>query len=616
MAATESGTRAMAALDDLYRQHVGDVYRYTYAVLGNHADAEDVTQTTFVNALRALERGETPREPSHWLLAIAHNLVRQRWRQAANRPTMVELVHDVPDEGPGEEDVQLDELVRALQRIPPSQREALVMRELEGRSYAEIAELLGLTTGALETLLFRARRSLAEEIENLVTCQSAELALSKQSDGRLSRKDRKRLDEHLAECPSCAAFAKTQARQRRAFKGLAMLPLPVGLALFRDVPAASAATVTHIGSASVAGTSGVGAGGTTAGGGAAGGAVTAGGTVAGGSLLGGVAVKIAAVIVIATFAVGAGYKGVTALGDGPSSSDVAAPAHGKADARTAVKGATAAAAANPSASTKQAASQNGRQPRGRAGDRDEGRAPGRAWDDRRRGRERRTVCRRPCRARQRRRRDVERRRRDRRERWRRDRRERSGGSVGRGAGPPERERRRPTPTAGAGDGPAAGGSSGSAGGSVAAPPRTSGPSTAPKPTKAPATKGKGKSKPKPTPKPKAGTPPKGGGGTKPTKPETPTAPGNGGTGGGNGNPNAGGNNNAPNGQSAPVTEPAAPQTPSEAPPAANQPAAPPAATPQQQSAGESPATDGSASDGQKNGDGWGQGVGGGRDHKG
>src|SRR6187455_497419 len=256
MAATESSTRAMAALDDLYRQHVGEVYRYTYAVLGNHADAEDVTQTTFVNALRALERGEEPRNASAWLIAIAHNVVRQRWRQAASRPAEVELVHDVP-ETPAEEDIEVDELVRALQRIPPSQREALVMRELEGRSYVEIAELLGLTTGALETLLFRARRSLAEEIENLVTCQSAELALSKQSDGRLSRKERKRLDEHLAECPSCAAFAKTQARQRRAFKGLAMLPVPVGLALFRDVPAASAATVTHIGSASVAGTSGV-----------------------------------------------------------------------------------------------------------------------------------------------------------------------------------------------------------------------------------------------------------------------------------------------------------------------------------------------------------------------
>src|SRR5574339_276386 len=97
MAATEISTRANTALDDLYRHHVGEVYRYTYAVLGNHADAEDVTQTTFVNALRAIERGETPEEPERWLMVIAHNLVRQRWRQAAARPTVVELETDVPD---------------------------------------------------------------------------------------------------------------------------------------------------------------------------------------------------------------------------------------------------------------------------------------------------------------------------------------------------------------------------------------------------------------------------------------------------------------------------------------------------------------------------------------
>ena len=211
MAATETSTRASAALDDLYRHHVGEVYRYTYAVLGNHADAEDVTQTTFVNALRALERGEDPRNASAWLIAIAHNVVRQRWRQAAARPAEVELEHDVPVVE-GEEDIEVDELVRALQRIPPSQREALVMRELEGRSYNEIAGLLGLTTAALETLLFRARRSLAEELENLVTCQSAQLALSKQLDGRLGRKERRRLDDHLAECQDCARLAAMQTR--------------------------------------------------------------------------------------------------------------------------------------------------------------------------------------------------------------------------------------------------------------------------------------------------------------------------------------------------------------------------------------------------------------------
>src|SRR5918995_7545620 len=96
MAAIETSVRATAALDDLYRRHVGDVYRYSYAVLGNHADAEDVTQTTFVNALRALERGEEPRKPSNWLITIAHNLIRQRFRQQQARPHEVELDRDVP----------------------------------------------------------------------------------------------------------------------------------------------------------------------------------------------------------------------------------------------------------------------------------------------------------------------------------------------------------------------------------------------------------------------------------------------------------------------------------------------------------------------------------------
>jgi RNA polymerase sigma factor (sigma-70 family) len=315
MAAPELNVRANATLDDLYRRHVGDVYRYTYAVLGNHADAEDVTQTTFVNALRALERGDQPRDPSNWLLAISHNIVRQRWRQAAVRPTEVELVTDVPDEST-EPNVELDELVRALQRIPPAQREALVMRELEGRSYNEISELLGLTISALETLLFRARRSLAEELENIVTCQSAELAMSKQLDGRLSRKERRRLDEHLADCDACAKLVETQRRQRRAFKGLAVLPVPVGLALFKGVPTASAATLPTIGigatgSGTGVGATGVGAGG--AGAGAGGATAAAGGTVAGGSILGGAVAKVAAVVIAGTVATGVGYEGVKAV---------------------------------------------------------------------------------------------------------------------------------------------------------------------------------------------------------------------------------------------------------------------------------------------------------------
>ena len=326
MAATETSTRAAAALDDLYRHHVGEVYRYTYAVLGNHADAEDVTQTTFVNALRALERGEAPRNPSSWLIAIAQNVVRQRWRQAAARPAEVELVQDVPAMSV-EDDVELEELVRALQRIPPTQREALVLRELEGRSYNEIAELLGLTTAALETLLFRARRSLADELENLVTCQSAELAMSKQLDGRLSRKEKRRLDDHLAECADCARLAQTHSRQRRAFKGLAVLPLPIGLALFKGAPnAAAAASLPTIGAGGIT-SNGAGTAAATAG---AGGTATgaAGGAAVGGSLVA-AGLKVAAVIVAATVATGAAYRSVEALRDsGAKVAAVAPVTHG------------------------------------------------------------------------------------------------------------------------------------------------------------------------------------------------------------------------------------------------------------------------------------------------
>ena len=197
MATTETSSPATEALDELYRAHAAEVYRYSYAVLGNAADAEDVTQTTFVNALRALARGDPPRRPSSWLITIAHNIVRQRFRQQQARPVEVELDRDVPSAEVSDDDApSLEELVRALQRIPPRQREALVLRELEGRAYKEIAEILDTSVGALETLLFRARRSLAEELENLVTCDRAELAISKR-DGRLGRKERRRLDAHL-----------------------------------------------------------------------------------------------------------------------------------------------------------------------------------------------------------------------------------------------------------------------------------------------------------------------------------------------------------------------------------------------------------------------------------
>src|ERR687883_795267 len=77
------------SFERIYRRHVGDVYRYALAVMRNEADAEDVTQTTFMNAYRAFQRGDRPDKPHNWLIAIAHNVCRQRFRQAARRPNEV-----------------------------------------------------------------------------------------------------------------------------------------------------------------------------------------------------------------------------------------------------------------------------------------------------------------------------------------------------------------------------------------------------------------------------------------------------------------------------------------------------------------------------------------------
>jgi RNA polymerase sigma factor (sigma-70 family) len=149
------------AFEQLYRRYVKDVYRYTLALLQNPADAEDVTQTTFLNAWRAYRRGVEPVKPHNWLIKIAHNAARTRYAVSARRPKEVafdESAHELPV--PAEEASELQGVLQALAELPFNQRAALVMRELEGRSYSEISEALEVSVSAVETLIFRARRSL------------------------------------------------------------------------------------------------------------------------------------------------------------------------------------------------------------------------------------------------------------------------------------------------------------------------------------------------------------------------------------------------------------------------------------------------------------------------
>jgi RNA polymerase sigma factor (sigma-70 family) len=149
------------AFESLYRRYVKDVYHYALALLRNPADAEDVTQTTFLNAYRAYQRGIEIEKPHNWLIKIAHNVARTRHARASCRVKEVPLEDHVEQLAvPEAEQPDVVGVLRALGRLPFNQRAALVMRELEGRSYAEIADTIGVSTSAVEALIFRGRKSL------------------------------------------------------------------------------------------------------------------------------------------------------------------------------------------------------------------------------------------------------------------------------------------------------------------------------------------------------------------------------------------------------------------------------------------------------------------------
>ncbi len=162
-------SRPDRAFERIYKRHVGDVYRYALAVMRNPADAEDVAQTTFLNAYRAyIEKGQRPEKPQNWLIAIAHNVCRQRFRQSARRPSEVAFEDDIADTIVDEDAPTGEDIRRALGHLAFNQRAALVMRELEGRSYEEIAEILDCNLGTVKSRLNRARTAFAAIIEPFV----------------------------------------------------------------------------------------------------------------------------------------------------------------------------------------------------------------------------------------------------------------------------------------------------------------------------------------------------------------------------------------------------------------------------------------------------------------
>jgi RNA polymerase sigma-70 factor, ECF subfamily len=151
--------------EGLYRSHRNEVYRAALRKVGDHHEAEDVTQTAFLDAYKAILRGSKPDLPRAWLLAIAENVRRRRLRSTLRRPREEPLRDESLPSAEPPWRAQTEEIRTALSRLGESQRKVFLLRELGGFSYREIAVQLDLTVPAVQMLLFRARQKLRTELD-------------------------------------------------------------------------------------------------------------------------------------------------------------------------------------------------------------------------------------------------------------------------------------------------------------------------------------------------------------------------------------------------------------------------------------------------------------------
>jgi RNA polymerase sigma-70 factor (ECF subfamily) len=157
-----------AQFAELYRAHLRDVYSYSYYRVGDHHDAEDLTEQTFLQAYRHFERAmaEADGRPLRpWLIRIAHNLAANLYRDRSRKPqthiddtTILSALHTTEELVEGRD--ELKRILAGVQELPDDRREALIMRFALGMDNREIARALGRSDGATKVLIHRAIRQL------------------------------------------------------------------------------------------------------------------------------------------------------------------------------------------------------------------------------------------------------------------------------------------------------------------------------------------------------------------------------------------------------------------------------------------------------------------------
>jgi RNA polymerase sigma factor (sigma-70 family) len=283
VAAFRSGNdEAFRILHDRYRQRLFAYVRQMLSA-GSRQDAEDVLQDVFVRAYGALRNDNREMNVRAWLYRVAHNRCIDHLRRPI--PPAAEIfdvsrkpLHDPVEEAQRRDDLR--QLVADVGQLPEQQRSALLMREIDGMTYADLANALDVTVPAVKSLLVRARVGLVEAAEARdADCAEIQADLLRAYDRGVKASGRAR--KHMRSCESCTQYRGALRGMRRSFAALA----PVGVG-----PLAFAAKL-------------IGLGGSAAGGAAASGG-GAGAAVAGGGLATATACKVAAVVCTAAIATG------------------------------------------------------------------------------------------------------------------------------------------------------------------------------------------------------------------------------------------------------------------------------------------------------------------------
>ena len=238
----------------LYERYHSRIVAFVRGMVKDQQRAEDIAQEVFISALRRMRETERPINFKPWLFEIARNASIDAYRRKRRTAEVsydaegglapadrIRLVASEP--GPVEAigaKQDLEHLTGAFGGLSDTHHEILVLRELEGRSYADIGERLGMSRGAVESTLFRARKRLGEEYEELASgrrCDRVQAVITEGEVPHLGARDQRKLARHLAHCQSCRRLAALTGVEipaalpkRAADKLRSLLPIPAWLA--------------------------------------------------------------------------------------------------------------------------------------------------------------------------------------------------------------------------------------------------------------------------------------------------------------------------------------------------------------------------------------------------